>query len=132
MALSAEDRLTNSELARLLLSQPVQAEIELTATCGLRTLVDRLPADGDSVVEDLLGDADRRHRPRPPGVERQVRDDFLQLGLGHAVVTDQEIAACTSPATFFFTAGLQFFSAYVTGHISPSSRFAASWKPRVE
>jgi hypothetical protein len=44
----------------------------------------------------------------------------------------QEIAAFTSSATFFCTTGLHFFSAYVTGHMSPSSRFAVSWKPRVE
>jgi uncharacterized protein YbjT (DUF2867 family) len=46
--------------------------------------------------------------------------------------TGQEIAAFTSSATFLSTMGLQFFSAYDTGHRSPSSRFAASWKPRVE
>jgi hypothetical protein len=46
--------------------------------------------------------------------------------------TGQEIAAVTSSATFFSTMGLHFFSAYDTGHTSPSSRFAASWKPRVE
>jgi len=44
----------------------------------------------------------------------------------------QEMAASTSSATFFSTAGLHFPSAYDTGHTSPSSRFAASWKPRVE
>ena len=46
--------------------------------------------------------------------------------------TGQEIAAFTSSATFFSTVGLHFLSAYDTGHTSPSSRFAASWKPRVE
>ena len=44
----------------------------------------------------------------------------------------QEIAAFTSSTTFFSTAGLHFWSAYDTGHRSPSSRLAASWKPRVE
>jgi len=44
----------------------------------------------------------------------------------------QEIAARTSSATFFSTTRLHFLSAYDTGHRSPSSRFAASWKPRVE
>ena len=44
----------------------------------------------------------------------------------------QEIAAFTSSATFFSTAGLHFCSAYDTGHRSPSSRLAASWKPSVE
>ena len=31
----------------------------------------------------------------------------------------------------FCTTGLHSWSAYDTGHMSPSSRFAASWKPRV-
>jgi hypothetical protein len=44
----------------------------------------------------------------------------------------QEMAAFTSSMTFFSAIGLHFFSAYATGQMSPSSRFAASWKPRVE
>ena len=44
----------------------------------------------------------------------------------------QEIAAFTSSITLFSAVGLHFLSAYATGQISPSSRFAASWKPRVE
>jgi hypothetical protein len=44
----------------------------------------------------------------------------------------QEVAAFTSSTTFPSTAGLHFLSAYEIGHMSPSSRFAASWKPRVE
>ena len=55
-------------------------------------------------------------------------DAALRGGCG----TGQEIAAVTSSATFFSTMGLHFLSAYDTGHRSPSSRFAASWKPRVE
>ena len=46
--------------------------------------------------------------------------------------TGQETAAFTNAATFFSTAELHFLSAYDTGHPSPSSRLAASWKPRVE
>ena len=46
--------------------------------------------------------------------------------------TVQETAAFTSSATFFSARGLHFLSAYVTGHTSPSSRFAVSWKPSVE
>jgi hypothetical protein len=46
--------------------------------------------------------------------------------------TGQEIAACTSSATFFSTTGFHVLIAYDTGHRSPSSRLAASWKPRVE
>ncbi len=44
----------------------------------------------------------------------------------------QETADFTSSTTFFSTAGLHLRSAYDTGHRSPSSRLAASWKPRVE
>ena len=43
-----------------------------------------------------------------------------------------ETAAFTSAVTLFSTAVLHFCSAYETGHRSPSSRWAASWKPRVE
>jgi len=38
----------------------------------------------------------------------------------------------TNSTTFASTTGLHFCSAYDTGHRSPSSRLAASWKPRVE
>ncbi|SRR5208337_2361305 len=67
----------------------------------------------------------RRSRPKPlyPGTMRALRG-----GCG----TGQEIAAFTSSVTFFSAMGLHFLSAYDTGHTSPSSRFAASWKPRVE
>jgi len=44
----------------------------------------------------------------------------------------QEIAAFTSLTTSFSTLGLHCRRAYDTGHMSPSSRFAASWKPGVE
>jgi RNA polymerase sigma factor (sigma-70 family) len=44
----------------------------------------------------------------------------------------QETAALTSSVILFSTAGLQSSSAYATGHRPPSSRLAASWKPRVE
>ena len=44
----------------------------------------------------------------------------------------QETAAFTSSTIFFSTTALHFWSAYDTGHRSPSSRLAASWKPRVE
>jgi hypothetical protein len=44
----------------------------------------------------------------------------------------QETAVFTSSTTFFSTVGLHFRSAYATGHRSPSSRLAASWKPKVE
>jgi Glycosyl hydrolases family 16 len=69
-----------------------------------------------------LPGARRRGQPSHPG-ERLGRD-------GHG--SGQEIAALTSSATFFSTVGLHFWSAYDTGHMSPSSRLAASWKPRVE
>ena len=44
----------------------------------------------------------------------------------------QDTAAFTSAMTFFSTAGLHLLSANDTGHRSPSSRLAASWKPSVE
>ena len=47
-------------------------------------------------------------------------------------LVNQDIAAFTSAATFFSTTGVHFVSAYDTGQKSPSSTFAASWKPRVE
>jgi predicted amidohydrolase len=61
-----------------------------------------------------------------------ARHDLTIAGASRRPGTGQEIAAFTSPATFCSTIGLHFLSAYDTGHTSPSSRFAASWKPRVE
>jgi Domain of unknown function (DUF5615) len=82
---------------------------------------------GGQPDEQIMDLADREHRSRPKALyPRTVR----ALRGGHG--TGQEIAAFTSPAIFFSTRGLHFFSAYDTGHTSPSSRFAASWKPRVE
>ena len=60
---------------------------------------------------------------------REVVDEQFPHWRGAA---GQEIAALTSSVTFFSTTALHFLSAYVTGHTSPSSRFAMSWKPRVE
>ncbi len=71
-------------------------------------------------------DSDAEAEPSEPLYPRTIR--ALCGGRG----TDQEIAAFTSSATFFSTMGLHFLSAYDTGHTSPPSRFAASWKPRVE
>jgi len=68
-----------------------------------------------------------RRRPRC-GRSTVTGCEALRGGCGGG----QEIAAFTSSATFFSTMGLHFLSAYDTGHKSPSSRFAASWKPRVE
>ena len=66
---------------------------------------------------------------RQPGLAARAKRSSGQPGVEQGV---QEIAARTSSVTFFSTAGLHSFSAYDTGHMSPSSRFAASWKPRVE
>jgi hypothetical protein len=41
-------------------------------------------------------------------------------------------AFLTSAAIFFSSAGVNSSSAKEVGHILPSSRFAASWKPNVE
>ena len=71
-------------------------------------------------------DSEAEAEPPEAAVPRTMR--ALRGGCG----TGQEIAAFTSSATFFSTMGLHFLSAYDTGHTSPSSRFAASWKPRVE
>jgi hypothetical protein len=71
-----------------------------------------------------------------PQHQRWTHDATL-APVGHVVgaavaATVQETAAFTSSTTFFSTTGLHFWSAYDTGHRSPSSRLAASWKPRVE
>jgi hypothetical protein len=47
-------------------------------------------------------------------------------------VTGLETAAFTSSTTVFSTAGLHLMRANDAGHMSPSSRFAASWNPSVE
>ena len=60
------------------------------------------------------------------------RSPWSSTGTAGGAAAGQEIAACTSSAIFFSTSGLQFFNAYDTGHMSPSSRCAGSWKPRVE
>ena len=46
-------------------------------------------------------------------------------------VAGQETAVLISSTTFLSTAGLQVVTAYDVGQMSPSSRLAASWKPRV-
>lgn len=51
---------------------------------------------------------------------------------GQSQRSGQETAAFTSATTLFSTCGLHFTSAKDAGHMSPSSRFAASWKPSVE
>ena len=86
---------------------------------------------------NLLGqnqpDTDARlgHRPRPApsrGCGPPARE-CLGCAQGR---NDQETAVLTSSMTLFSTAALHFWSAYDTGHRFPSSRFATSWKPRVE
>jgi hypothetical protein len=47
-------------------------------------------------------------------------------------VRPQRTAFLTSAAIFFSSAGVNSSSAKEVGHILPSSRFAASWKPNVE
>ena len=72
------------------------------------------------------------HKHLPARRRRGGRRRWTMRALRGGCGTGQEIAACTSSATFFSTMGLHFLSAYATGHTSPSSRFAASWKPSVE
>ena len=74
----------------------------------------------------------RQGKREPSGACAAPRSHTQMISSSSTRDTGQEIAAFTSSATFFSTAGLHFCSAYDTGHRSPSSRFAASWKPRVE
>ena len=108
------------------------------------------PELADFEIEDLNPKRHASHAGRAPAVRpgRDVSREFLvtvcprrrrggrrrwtMRALRGGCGTGQEIAACTSSATFFSTMGLHFLSAYATGHTSPSSRFAASWKPSVE
>jgi hypothetical protein len=64
---------------------------------------------------------------------RLIRADGVRAVVG-AVASGcrQEMAAFTSSMTLFSTTGLHSWRAYDTGHMPPSSRFAASWKPRVQ
>ena len=71
-----------------------------------------------------------RKARQPQDPERQSPE--LLQGARSGRGTGQETAAFTSSAIFFSTTGLHASSAYATGHMSPSSRFAGSWKPRVE
>ena len=71
--------------------------------------------------------------PRPP--VGATYEPVLPVPARHPTVAADVTArgyADTSSTTFFSTMGLHSLSAYDTGHRSPSSRFAASWKPRVE
>ena len=56
----------------------------------------------------------------------------LSTGASGAGRNTHETADFTSSTIFLSTRVLQACSAYDTGHRSPLSRFAASWKPRVE
>ena len=63
--------------------------------------------------------------------ERQTsRNAAAARGRGHAL--GQETADFTRATTCFSTFGLHFSNAKDDAHMSPSSRCAASWKPRVE
>jgi uncharacterized protein with GYD domain len=75
-------------------------------------------------------DDHRRQSPEPLQSGSRSADATMRALRGGRG-TGQEIAAFTSSAIFFSTTGLHFSSAYATGHMSPSSRFAGSWKPRV-
>jgi hypothetical protein len=66
------------------------------------------------------------------GISGAMAMGWLLRGRGSTGLSSQEIAALTSSATFFSAAGVHSMSAYDTGHTSPSSRLAESWKPRVE
>jgi hypothetical protein len=81
-----------------------------------------------------LGHVARRSRRLTPAAEAEPSDAAVpeERALRSGRGTGQEIAAVTSSTTLFSTAEVHFWSAYDTGHRSPASRFAVSWKPKVE
>jgi hypothetical protein len=92
--------------------KPKTAVVEPVSRAPLHA--DQVVAVGDLRVGDLasVSPGHRRSCPDEPGPHRTA---FL-----------------TSAAIFFSSAGVNSSSAKEVGHILPSSRFAASWKPNVE
>jgi len=101
---------------------------------GTMTVAVRLRMNGDPVF--LCARLDRvmepHVRPLKPLVARWNDSGRAVPGPIRIPADGQETAAFTSSTTFFSTRALHFCSAYDTGHRFPSSRLAASWKPRVE
>ena len=88
------------------------------------------PTRAAPAVDDL---ARRPAAARSPNPRPSTRPDRLTRSDGARSCDEaQAQAVLTSLTTFFSTAGLHCVRAYDTGQMSPSSRFAASWKPRVE
>jgi len=93
----------------------------------------RYPGQGTLPYRHLdtdAGGAPGQDRPSRLDQDSAVGADRARSAAGRGI--GHEVAAFTSLTTVFSTLGLHFLSAYDTGHRSPSSRFAASWKPRVE
>src|SRR5262245_1434738 len=100
----------------------------------------------DVIGEQVHGGQSSQHLAVLPPMAGDVPGWVVTAGAGAAVpepVTHpraargrrghgQASAACTGSTILFSTAGLHLCSAYDTGHRSPSSRLAGSWKPRVE
>jgi hypothetical protein len=59
-----------------------------------------------SGAEDLLRNGDGGHRPGPAGVEREVDDDLLKLGLGQTVVLGPREVAPEHLLLFLMTVGV--------------------------
>jgi pimeloyl-ACP methyl ester carboxylesterase len=87
---------------------------------------------GGSVFADERAGAIVARRVVTAGAEAEPSAPLNRAPRAAVAATVQETAAFTSSTTFLSTTGLHFWSAYDTGHRSPSSRLAASWKPRVE
>src|SRR5512132_180256 len=81
----------------------------------LSTLAVLMPRDWMHVRRPARGEPRAAFARRPCG----------ELGL-------QLTAFFTSAAIFFSSPAVSFVSAKEVGHMAPSSRFAASWKPNVE
>ena len=119
-------------LARCVAIEPALAAAEvLEHTVGLRPgrAAPRVAAErrGDTLVVHNYG-----HAGNGVMLSWGCARDAAALALGAARLTGQDTAVRTSSATFFSTSGLHRTSANDAGHMSPSSRFAASWKPSVE
>src|SRR5215208_5273356 len=60
---------------------PAGAASATSASTGRASRMARL-----FLLEHVLGDEGGGHRSRPAGIEREMGDDFAQLGLGDAIV----------------------------------------------
>ena len=116
------------------LARAVSADTQHTATQGVLIgtvsyLAPELVIDGRADVYALGVAGTRRGRGR----DRAARPGDGGGPAGALTCRSaQETADLTSAATFCWTSELHVVSAYVVGHIAPSSRCAEPSKPRVE